>query len=293
NVGAYLSFYGAAVPAMSGARASNGCYDIPLVDHEVRMLFTNTAPVDAYRGAGRPEMGFLIERLVHKTALELGLDPIDLKRRNFIRSQQMPYTNSANATYESGAFEALLGKAMKAIDWAGFDARKADTARRGMLLGHAIANYIEVTGSGLLTEEVDIAVKEPGGEITLSASATATNQTWPNGCQAAEIEVDPHTGAVRLTRIVAVDDIGTVINPLIAHGQMHGGVAQGVGQALLENVVYDAETGQLLSGSFLDYAMPRADDLPSIDSEFDESLPTRFNRLGAKGVGESGTHGAI
>jgi carbon-monoxide dehydrogenase large subunit len=409
NVGAYLSFYGAAVPAMSGARASNGCYDIPLIDHEVRMLFTNTAPVDAYRGAGRPEMGFLIERLVHKTALELGLDPIDLKRRNFIRPQQMPYTNSANATYESGAFEALLGKAMKAIDWAGFDARKADAARRGILLGHAIANYIEATGSGLLTEEVDVIVKgdqsvrfvcgtqsmgqglrtsfaqvaadalqidpsqivifegdsaivrsgggsggsrslqvggnailsgavavvargrelaaraleaaesdieydaghyriagtdrsvslfalagnEPGGEITLSATATATGQTWPNGCQAAEVEVDPHTGAVRLTRIAAVDDIGTVINPLIAHGQMHGGVAQGVGQALLENVVYDSETGQLLSGSFLDYAMPRANDMPPIGTEFDQSLPTRFNKLGAKGVGESGTHGAI
>jgi carbon-monoxide dehydrogenase large subunit len=409
NVGAYLSFYGASVPAMSGARASNGCYDIPLVDHEVVMLFTHTAPVDAYRGAGRPEMGFLIERLLHKTALELGVDPIDLKRRNFIRPDQMPYTNSATATYESGAFDILLGKAMKAIDWNGFEARKAEARQRGMLLGHSIANYIEVTGSGLLTEEVDVAVKgdgsvrfvcgtqsmgqglrtsfaqvaadtlqidpsrivvfegdsaivrsgggsggsrslqvggnavlsgaiavvargrqlaaraleaaegdieyeagryrivgtdrsvslfelvdkEPRGEITLSATATATGQTWPNGCQAAEVEVDIHTGSVRLTRIVAVDDIGTVINPLIAHGQMHGGVAQGVGQALLENVVYDRETGQLLSGSFLDYAMPRASDLPSIRTEFDQSLPTRFNRLGAKGVGESGTHGAM
>jgi carbon-monoxide dehydrogenase large subunit len=409
NVGAYLSFYGAAVPAMSGARASNGCYDIPLVDHEVRMLFTHTAPVDAYRGAGRPEMGYLIERLVHKTALELGQDPIELKRRNFIRPQQMPYTNSVRATYESAAFDALLAKAMHAIDWSGFGARKADAARRGMLLGHSVANYIEATGSGLLTEEVDVivkgdgsvrlicgtqsmgqglwtsfaqvaadkleidpwhvvlfegdsavvrsgggsggsrslqvggnavlagavaiiargrelaalaleaaardieynaglyriagtdrsvslfalAAKEPGGEITLSASATATGQTWPNGCQAAEVEIDPQSGSVRLTRIVAVDDIGTVINPMIAHGQIHGGVAQGVGQALLENVVYDRESGQLLSGSFLDYAMPRANDLPSIGTEFDESLPTQFNKLGAKGVGESGTHGAI
>ncbi|HVR93432.1 MAG TPA: molybdopterin cofactor-binding domain-containing protein [Casimicrobiaceae bacterium] len=409
NVGAYLSFYGAAVPAMSGARASNGCYDIPLVDHEVWMLFTHTAPVDAYRGAGRPEMGFLIERLVHKTALELGLDPIDLKRRNFVRPQQMPYTNSVKATYESGAFDSLLGKAMKAIDWTGFEARRADVARRGMLLGHGIANYVEVTGSGVLTEEVDVivkvdgsvrfvcgtqsmgqglrtsfaqvaadtleiepsqvlvfegdsaivrsgggsggsrslqvggnavlsgavavvargrelaaraleaaasdieyksghyriagtdrsvslfalAAKEPGAQITLTATATATGQTWPNGCQAAEVEIDPQIGSVRLTRAVAVDDIGTVINPLIAHGQIHGGVAQGVGQALMENVVYDSETGQLLSGSFLDYAMPRANDLPSIGTEFDESQPTRFNKLGAKGVGESGTHGAI
>lgn len=409
NVGAYLSFYGAAVPAMSGARASNGCYDIPLVDHEVRMMFTHTAPVDAYRGAGRPEMGYMIERLVHKTALELGLDPIDLKRRNFIRRSRMPYTNSVKAVYECADFDALLGKAMHAIDWAGFAARKDAAARRGVLLGHATASYIEATGSGLLTEEVDATVsrdgsvrfvcgtqsmgqglwtsfaqvaadklqltpsqivvfqgdsaivrsgggsggsrslqvggnavlaaaaavvargrelaalaleaaagdieyeagvyrivgtdrsisifdlagREPGGEIALSATATATGQTWPNGCQAAEVEVDPATGSVTLTRIVAVDDIGTVINPLIAHGQIHGGVAQGVGQALLENVVYDRETGQLLSGSFLDYAMPRAGDLPAMGTEFDESMPTAFNKLGAKGVGESGTHGAI
>ncbi len=409
NVGAYLSFYGAAVPAMSGARASNGCYDIPLVDHEVRMMFTHTAPVDAYRGAGRPEMGYLIERLVHKTALELGVDPIELKRRNFIRPEQMPYTNSVKAIYECADFDALLDKAMLASDWASFAARKDDAARRGMLLGHATASYIEATGSGLLTEEVDVAVRskgsvrfvcgtqsmgqglwtsfaqvaadalqldpsqilvfegdsavvrsgggsggsrslqvggnavlaaavavvargrelaarvleaaasdieydagvyrivgtdrsitlfdlagrEPGGEIALSASATATGQTWPNGCQAAEVEVDPQTGSVRLTRMVAVDDIGTVINPLIAHGQIHGGVAQGIGQALLENVVYDRETGQLLSGSFLDYAMPRANDLPAIVTAFDQSLPTSFNKLGAKGVGESGTHGAI
>ncbi len=409
NVGAYLSFYGAAVPALSGARASNGCYDIPRVDHEVRMLFTHTAPVDAYRGAGRPEMGYLIERLVHKTALELGLDPIELKRRNFIAPSQMPYTNSVKATYECADFDALLRKAMKAIDWDGFAARKDDAARRGMLLGRATASYIEATGSDLLTEEVDytvrrdgsvrvvcgtqsmgqglwssfaqvaadklqidpsqivvfegdsaivrsgggsggsrslqvggnavlagaiavvargrelaarvleapagdieyaagnfsivgtdrsvslfdLAAKEPSGEITLSASATATGQTWPNGCQAAEVEVDPQTGAVRLTRIVAVDDIGTVINPMIAHGQIHGGMAQGIGQALIENVVYDRETGQLLSGSFLDYAMPRANDLPSIGTEFDQSMPSAFNKLGAKGVGESGTHGAM
>ncbi|HEY8624150.1 MAG TPA: molybdopterin cofactor-binding domain-containing protein, partial [Casimicrobiaceae bacterium] len=152
--------------------------------------------------------------------------------------------------------------------------------------------HYRIAGTDRSVSLFALADKEPGGEITLSASATATGQTWPNGCQAAEVEVDPHTGSVRLTRMVAVDDIGTVINPLIAHGQMHGGVAQGVGQALLENVVYDRETGQLLSGSFLDYAMPRANDMPSFGTEFDQSLPTRFNKLGAKGVGESGTHGA-
>jgi aerobic carbon-monoxide dehydrogenase large subunit len=409
NVGAYLSFYGAAVPAMSGARAINGCYDIPLVDHEVRMLFTHTAPVDAYRGAGRPETGYLVERLVHKTALELGIDPVELKRRNFVRPEQMPYRNPVDWTYECGDFDALLRKAMDAIDWSGFEARQAESATRGRLRGRGIANYIEVTGSGLLTEEVDFAVRadgsvrivcgtqsmgqglwtsfaqvaaeklqidpgrvtifegdsaivrsgggsggsrslqvggnavlagamavvrrgrelaarkleaaagdieyaagvysiagtdrsvslfalaadEPGHEIKLSAAATASGQTWPNGCQAAEVEIDRDTGSVHLVRMVAVDDIGTVINPMIAHGQIHGGIVQGIGQALLENVVYDRETGQLLTGSFLDYAMPRASHIPPLSTQFDESLPTAFNMLGAKGVGESGTHGAI
>ncbi|MDQ6917396.1 MAG: molybdopterin-dependent oxidoreductase, partial [Pseudomonadota bacterium] len=155
------------------------------------------------------------------------------------------------------------------------------------------AGVYRIVGTDRSISLFDLAGREPGGEIALSASATATGQTWPNGCQAAEVEIDPHTGSVRLTRLVAVDDIGTVINPLIAHGQIHGGVAQGIGQALLENVVYDPETGQLLSGSFLDYAMPRANDLPAIITEFDQSMPTAFNKLGAKGVGESGTHGAI
>ena len=403
NIGAYISFYGAAVPAMSGVRAVNGCYDIPHVDHEVQMRFTHTAPVDAYRGAGRPEMGYLVERLVHKSAIELGIDPVELKRRNFIRSDQMPYRNPVGWTYECGAFETLLDKAMAAIDWAGFEARKSEALARGKLLGHGTASYIEVTGSGLLTEEVDVALRsdgsvvvvcgtqsmgqglrtsfaqvaadtlqiepdrihifegdsavvrsgggsggsrslqvggnavmsgattlvtrgrelaaqmleapvsdieyangvftivgtdrrvsladiakaQPSREVQVTASATATGQTWPNGCQAIEVEIDRETGALTITRMVAVDDIGTVVNPMIAHGQIHGGIVQGLGQALMENVVYDRESGQLLTGSFLDYAMPRASDVPSFDTAFDESLPTAFNKLGAKGVGES------
>ena len=155
------------------------------------------------------------------------------------------------------------------------------------------AGQYRIAGTDRTVSLFALAGNEPGGEMTLSAKATATGQTWPNGSQAAEVEIDPESGSVRLTRMVAVDDIGTVINPPIAHGQIHGGVAQGIGQALLENVVYDRQTGQLLSGSFLDYAMPRSNDMPSIGTEFDESLPTRFNNLGAKGVGESGTHGAM
>jgi aerobic carbon-monoxide dehydrogenase large subunit len=409
NIGAYISFYGTAVPAMSGVRAVNGCYHIPLIDHEVQMRFTHTAPVDAYRGAGRPEMGYLVERLVHKTAIELAIDPVDLKRRNFIRPDQMPYRNPVGWTYECAAFERLLERAMDAIDWNGFALRKSAAATDGKLLGHGIASYVEVTGSGLLTEEVDVTLRDDGSvlvvcgtqsmgqglrtsfaqvaadtlqidparidifegdsaivrsgggsggsrslqvggnavlagattlvsrgreiaaqmleapeidieyangvftivgtdrhvslsdmaaalpsrELKVTASATATGQTWPNGCQAAEVEIDRDTGALRITRMVAIDDIGTVINPMIAHGQIHGGIAQGIGQALMENVVYDRESGQLLTGSFLDYAMPRASDLPAFDTTFDESLPTQFNKLGAKGVGESGTHGAM
>jgi carbon-monoxide dehydrogenase large subunit len=409
NIGAYISYFGTAVPAMSGTRTATGAYDIGALDHEVAMVFTHTAPVDAYRGAGRPEMGYALERLVHKAALELRADPVTLKRRNFVRPAQMPYRNQAGHTYECAAFEQLMDAALRAADWHGFEARRRAAEARGRLLGHGVATYIEATGSGLLTEEVDVVVaadgkvtvvcgtqsmgqglktsfaqiaaerlqidparvvifegdsavvrsgggsggsrslqvggnavlagaeatvahgralaaqaleaaaadieyaagtyrvagtdrgvslfelasRDPAGRFTVTASATQTGQTWPNGNQAAEVEIDPETGVIDIRTLVAVDDIGTVINPLIAHGQIHGGIVQGIGQAMLENIVYDPESGQLLTGSLLDYAMPRAADLPAIDAAFDESLPTAVNRLGAKGVGESGTHGAI
>lgn len=407
NVGAYVSNFGAAVPAMSGARAATGVYAIPALDHEVRIMFTHTAPVDAYRGAGRPEMGYLIERLVARAARELGIDPVELRMKNMVTPAQMPYTTPTGAIYDCGDFPHVLREALELSDWGGFARRKAEAARRGRLYGRGLACYIEVTGSARITETVQIGIDERGavtlvsgtaaigqglatayaqivaGELGIDPAAvrvllgdsdlartgggaggsrglqiggsaalggalrlietgralaakeleaaavdleftngrfhiagtdrslglaelaarqparrivcehteTVRGQTWPNGCQVCEVEVDPATGVVRVARHSAVDDVGRVINPLMAEGQVHGGVAQGFGQALLEHSVYD-ESGQLLSGSFMDYAMPRADVMPELRGRFDESVPTALNPLGAKGVGEAGCHGA-
>ncbi|MGE0873487.1 MAG: xanthine dehydrogenase family protein molybdopterin-binding subunit [Burkholderiales bacterium] len=407
NVGAYVSSFGAAVPAMSGARAPTGVYAIPVLDHEVRMLFTHTVPVDAYRGAGRPEMGYLLERLVSRAAIELGVDPVELRLKNLVAPAQMPYRNPAGQTYDCGNFEGILRGLLKQSDWDGFAARRAEAAARGMLYGRGIASYIEVTGSARLTETVkmwvdadggvslvsgaqgigqgiatglaqsaaaklgvppdgirvimgdtdivkagggaggsrglqvggsavfvtaqvlidraralavkeleaaeadieyagarlriagtdrsiglfELAGRQPERRIHVEHTETVKGQSWPNGCQAVEVEVDPDTGSVRIARHAAVDDIGTVMNPLVAEGQMHGGAVQGIGQALIEQSVYDA-SGQLLTGSFMDYALPRADMLPDFDMAFDQSVPTSMNSLGAKGVGEAGCHGA-
>ena len=374
------------------------------------MMFTHTGPVDAYRGAGRPEMGYLIERLMSRAALELNVDPIELRRKNLLRPSDMPYENPVGSKYDCGNFPRVLDTALGAADWAGFPARKRDAAQRGKLAGRGIACYVEVTGSANLTEAVEITVAsdervivasgtqamgtglwtsyaqivadrlaieaksvvvvqgdtavvrsgggsggsrslQVGGSAVLAganavvatgcklaasaleaaeadieyvggrfciagtdrgiglcelaalqpekkfvcvASETAKGQTWPNGCQIAEVEIDRETGVVRIVRHTAVDDIGRVMNPLIAHGQIDGGIAQGIGQALIERTVYDDETGQLLTGSFMDYGIPRADDMPgTLETHFDESTPTGLNVLGAKGAGESGTHGAV
>ena len=408
NIGAYASNFGACVPAMSGVRAPTGVYAIPHIDHEVRMLFTNTGPVDAYRGAGRPEMGYLLERLVSRAARELGVDPIALRLKNMITPAQMPYKNPAGQTYDCGDFAKVLKEAMTAVDWDGFAARKAAAAKRGRLYGRGLACYIEITGSARVTEAInltvegdgtvtlvsgtqqigqgiqtsyaqivaellgvppeavrviqgdtdvaktgggaggsrslqvggsatlmgsrklieagkalaakeleaaavdiefgagryriagtdrsiglaELAAKQPERRIGIAHSETVKGQTWPNGCQICEAEVDPDTGEVRLVRMVAVDDVGRVMNPLIAEGQVQGGMMQGIGQALMEQSVYD-ETGQLLTGSFMDYAMPRADLAPEPAAGFDQSVPSALNPLGAKGVGEAGCHGAM
>jgi len=407
NVGAYASNVGAAIPAMSGARAASGVYAIPQVDHEVRMLFTHTTPVDAYRGAGRPEMGYLIERLVSRAAQEVGVDPVELRLRNLVGREQMPYTNAVGSTYDCGDFARMLRGALAASDWNGFADRKAAAHARGRLYGRGIACYVENTGSPKLGETVqltvdadgaatvvsgtqscgqgvvtsytqivadalglqpeavrivqgdtdiaktgggaggsrtlqiggsavlmgaralielgktlaakaleaalvdiefragryrivgtdrsiglgDLAARQPEKKLYCEHTETAKGQTWPNGCQVCEVEIDPETGEVRIARHAAVDDIGSVMNPLTAEGQMHGGIAQGAGQALLEHSVYDAD-GQLLTGSFMDYAMPRADLLPDLHTAFDQSVPSQLNPLGAKGVGEAGCHGA-
>jgi carbon-monoxide dehydrogenase large subunit len=407
NIGAYISSFGAAVPAMSGARAPTGVYAIPVLDHEVKMMFTNTSPVDAYRGAGRPEMGYLLERLVQRAAMELGVDAIELRLKNLVPASKMPYANPAGYTYDCGDFERILRGALAASDWDGFPARKSAAGKRGLRYGRGLACYVEITGSAKLSETVhmtaaadgsivvhsgtqaigqglwtsyaqvvadqlgidplqirvvqgdsdlprtgggaggsrglqvggsaalagavalieagrslaaqaleaaaadleygagryriagtdrgiglfELAAQQPGQRIVCEHTETVKGQTWPNGCQVAEVEVDPETGEVRVARHSAVDDIGRVINPLTAESQVHGGIAQGLGQALFEQSVYD-ETGQLLTGSFMDYAMPRAGDIPDLTTRFDESVPTQQNPLGAKGAGEAGCHGA-
>jgi aerobic carbon-monoxide dehydrogenase large subunit len=409
NIGAYVSNFGASVPAMSGVRAASGAYDIPLIDHEVRMLFTHTTPVDAYRGAGRPEAGYLVERLVSRAARELGLDPVDLRRRNLVPPAKLPYENAIGAVFDSGDFPGLLERALELADWKGFEQRRKDAERRGRLAGRGIAFYIEVTGSARLVEgvrasidtsgavtllsgtqsmgtglatayaqiaadvlgldphairtiqgdtdliasgggsggsrslqvggsavresalalvaaarklaaealeaaEADLefadgsfrvagtdrvielralAARAPEGRIVADAEKTVGGQSWPNGCQICEVEIDPESGTLEIVRHTAIDDIGTVVNPLVAEGQMQGGMAQGFGQALIEHCVYDRESGQLLTGSFMDYAMPRAADMPkALQTAFDEHSPTSLNPLGAKGAGEAGTHGA-
>ena len=389
-------------------------YDVQTIHISTNAVFTNTAPTSVYRGAGRPEAIYLIERLVERAAQVTGIDRVELRRRNLIAADALPYHTPTHHTYDSGEFEKLMDTCLAAADWNGFAARRKDSERRGKLRGRAVTPYIEL--GGVFNERMEIRF-DPGGMVTIIAGthshgqghATAFSQlvaewlgvsfeainyiqgdtekvafgrgtfaarsslvggnglrvaadaiiargkemagalmeaapgdiefsagtftvmgtdkrmsigdvahaffapagpvtkfglgldgvgTWsgvpggapnyPNGCQVCEVEVDPETGAVRIDRFVAVDDLGMIINPLICEGQIHGGIAQGVGQALFENIVYDPDSGQLVTGSFLDYCMPRAGDFPPIVSEMLE-VPAKTNPLGIKGIGEAGT----
>jgi aerobic carbon-monoxide dehydrogenase large subunit len=404
NMGAYLSNFGPLIPTEAGKGMHVGVYAIPAAYVEVTGVFTNTVPVDAYRGAGRPEAAYMLERLVDRAGRETGLGPAEIRRRNFIASGAMPFKTALGHTYDSGDFAANLVKAMEAAEWAGFPARKAESARRGKRRGIGMSYYIEVcggapgipaqlrferddsvslivgtqsNGQGHETAYAQIVAERlgiPFDKITLRQGDTAAMAagsftggsrsvpvggvasrmaadividkgkqqaadlleaaaadiefrdgnyvvagtdrmvdifsvaraapeplageaefapevaTFPNGCHICELELDPETGRVALLRYTVVDDFGEVINPLLLGGQVHGGIAQGIGQALLERTVYD-ETGQLLSGSFTDYAMPRAGDLPSIDFRWNP-IPCRTNPLGIKGAGEAGAIGA-
>jgi aerobic carbon-monoxide dehydrogenase large subunit len=427
NLGAYLSTFASCIPTILYATLLAGQYTTPAISCEVTAVFTNTVPVDAYRGAGRPEATYVVERLVHQAAVEMGISQDDIRRRNFIRS--FPYQTPVALSYDTGDYDACLDEAMKIADVAGFEARKADSAKRGKLRGLGYASYIEAcgiapsniagalgaraglyeagevrvhptgsvtvfTGShqhgqghettfaqlvagrlGVPLENVDIVHGDTGripfgmgtygsrslavggtaivkaidkivakgkkiaahlleasegdiefadgkftvagtdrsktfGEVALTAyvphnypldklepglNETAfydpTNFTFPAGTHICEVEIDPDTGAVAIQKFTACDDFGNVINPMIVEGQVHGGLAQGIGQALLENCVYDPESGQLLSGSLMDYALPRADDLPAFDVAT-KVTPCTHNPIGAKGCGEAGAIGA-
>lgn len=428
NLGAYLSTFASCVPTILYATLLAGQYKTPRIYAEVTGVFTNTAPVDAYRGAGRPEATYVVERLVETAAHELGIDPAELRRRNFIT--EFPYATPVGLTYDTGDYDATLTQVQKIADVAGFASRKAVSAAKGLRRGLGYSTYIEAcglapsniagalgaraglfeagevrvhptgkvtvfTGShshgqghettfaqvvadrlGIPLDDVDIQHGDTakvlfgmgtygsrslavGGTAILKAvdkviakgrkiaahlleagegdiefrngeyrvagtdrvvpfaqvSLTAyvphnypldklepglnenafydpTNFTYPAGSYVCEVEVDPATGVVRVDRFSAVDDFGNIVNPMIVEGQVHGGLAQGIGQALLEHGVYDAESGQLLSGSYMDYAMPRADDLPSFNVQTAAGTPCTHNPLGVKGCGEAGAIGS-
>jgi carbon-monoxide dehydrogenase large subunit len=427
NLGAYLSTFSTCVPTILYATLLAGQYTTPLVYAEVDAWFTNTAPVDAYRGAGRPEATYLLERIVSRAAFELGLPQDEIRRRNFIT--QFPYQTPVALQYDIGDYVACMDASQKLADVAGFKTRQAASKAQGKLRGIGYSSYIEAcglapsniagalgaraglfecgevrvhptgsvtvfTGShshgqghettfaqvvasrlGIAVDAVDIVhgdtgrvpfgmgtygsrsisvggaaimkaldkieakakkiaahlleasdtdidfangeftvrgtdKKIPFGTVALTAyvphnypletlepglNETAfydpTNFTFPSGTYIAEVEIDPETGVVRLDRFTAVDDFGTIINPMIVEGQVHGGLVQGIGQALIENCVYDRETGQLLTGSFMDYAMPRADDFPEFKIGH-VCTPCTHNPLGTKGCGEAGAIGS-
>jgi aerobic carbon-monoxide dehydrogenase large subunit len=416
NVGAYVSSDRNLLATFSNVFTLVGVYAFPTARVEVTSVLTNTNSTAPYRGAGRPEATYVIERLIDDAARELALDPVDLRMRNLIPSRAMPYRTPLGMTYDCGDFERNMSDAVKLADVAGFPARREASRARGMLRGLGVVNAIEraagaqpefaeirfspsgsatvlmgtknqgqghettfkqilherlgldpgdvryidgdtdrvafgmgtmgsrstvIGGTALWTAadkviakgkklaaklleaaEADIVFGDgrftvagtdravtlkdvaraafqpaqlpPGLEPGLYETGTFSpkQDTWPNGCHVCEVEVDPDTGAVTLAAYAIVDDVGTVINPLTLKGQIHGGVAQGVGQALMEQVVYEGESGQLLTASFMDYAMPRADTLCEIHIQ-SNPVPTKLNPMGAKGAGEAGTVGAL
>jgi carbon-monoxide dehydrogenase large subunit len=404
NLGAYLMPTGALIPLLLGPKVLPGTYHLPALHIRVRGVLTNTMPTAAYRGAGRPENIFTIERLMDEAAAAIGADPAELRRKNLVQPGAMPYTSAMGEVYDSGNFPQMLDGALTAADWSGFPARQAEAKTRGKLLGHAVTSYIEWTGAYQFTETVDVTVtaegrvivnsatqamgqgletaytqlvaqklgvdpaivsivqgdtdivKGPGSYgsrsayvggaavahgadtwvetalplaaealeaaaadieyamaafriagtdrdigifelaaqqptklITVKATHTVENSSWPNGAHVAEVEVDPDTGIAKITRYTTTDDVGYAINQMLVEGQIHGGIAQGVGQALMEACRYDAESGQLITGSFMDYQMPRAEDFPNFSITLDQTVPCVTNPLGVKGCGESGT----
>jgi len=415
NMGGYLAAFGPLLPTLNVTKNNIGMYRTPLFEVATKCVFTNTTLVSAYRGAGRPEGAYHMERMMDYAAAELGIDRFELRRRNFIRAKDIPFTSAAGVVYDSGDFPGLFDYAMEEADVAGFKQRKRESKKAGRLRGLGVGCYVETTAAGttemggirfnddgtvtiitgtldygqghaapfaqILTEKLGVPfdriklmqgdsdqlvtgggtggsrsamlsgtaimqasdkVIEKGKEIAahvLEASAgdiefrngrfviagtdraigimelaerlrgglklpegMATSLdvthvtepvpgTFPNGVHVAEVEIDPETGNADVVKYTAVNDFGTVVNPMLVEGQIQGGVVQGLGQALLEGVVYDAE-GQLLTGSFMDYAMPRAHNAPNI-TVLNRGVPTKTNPVGAKGCGEAGCSGSL
>ena len=412
NIGAYCSQAGAIIPWF-GACMSSGVYDIATGYVDVNMAFTNTVPTDAYRGAGRPEAAYLIERLVDEAAKTAGLSRDEIRRRNLIPADRFPYRTLTGRSYDSGEYERLLDAALERADWADFETRRTASAARGKLRGIGLSYYVEIcsamggeqthirferdgrvtvlmgtqssgqghetsfgqmvaAGLGIDMDQIDVVQgdteKVPTGEGTGGSRSMAIGGsalyktvdrlieagknmaaemleaatidiefeagafriagsdrsvgiaevaaasygerpdgvpeglsssdvfhpeagTFPNGCHIVEVEIDPETGMFDILRYTVEDDVGTVVNPLLLEGQIMGGIAQGLGQACGEHAVYDAESGQLLTGTFMDYTMPRSDWVPDIEFRYQE-VPSPRNPLGIKGAGEAGTVGA-
>lgn len=414
NLGAYEGQFGCFIPTLAARNMQVGVYKVGAFFNRVRAVLTNTVPVDAYRGAGRPEASYVIERLVDQAARELNMDAAELRRRNFVPASEMPYKNKPSLPFDTGDFERNLDDALKTADWDDFEARRAEKAGRGLLAGIGLAYYVERTAAGMSEfahmriapegvvhvhpgsqsngqghetawaqyvadrlgvpfETIKVhsgdtdtlargggtggskslymavgALRDASDKIVDKGKAIAANEleaaradieyrgadgeavfavvgtdrtvglfdiariaesqadvgeldadgeyeqkgnTYPNGAHICEVEIDPETGTLTIDRYTVVDDFGHIVNPLIVAGQVHGGIVQGLGQAMGENAVYDAETGQLVTGSFMDYWMPRADDMPSFDTRTNE-IPSPTNELGVKGCGEAGTVGA-
>ena len=407
NVGAYATMMGVAIPLAVGPMVATNVYDIADVDIDCVAVMTNTAPVGAYRGAGQPEAIYVIERLMDAAAREMGIDSAELRRRNMIRPQQMPYRNPLGQIYDSAHFEKMLDQALQRSAWIEFESRRSAALARGRLRGRGLASFLSWTGAFALDEAVrcaavgdgsleilsgaqetgqgiveslakvaadalslplasfrivqgdteriegfgsggsrslftggaavvaaadallararclaaealevaeqdigyrdgrfeivgtdrsiglfELASGQTDGRIEVAANSSAAGPSWPNACHVCEVEVDPQTGSVVVASYLSVNDIGRVIHPPIAKGQIEGAALQGIGQALYEQIGYDPATGQLLTGSFMDYCIASALDAPAFETHFDTSLPALTNALGAKGAGELGTIGA-
>ncbi|MGB6537225.1 MAG: xanthine dehydrogenase family protein molybdopterin-binding subunit [Xanthobacteraceae bacterium] len=414
NVGAYLGAIGAAIPTLSFSRCLPGMYDIKHIDISARCAFTNTLPTAPYRGAGRPEASYALERVVDEAARMSGIDRVKLRRKNLIKTSQMPYKTAVGTTFDSGDFAPILDKALALADCDGFKQRRREAQKRGKYRGFGICCALEHSGGaptetallsfpgndtlllslnvqntgqghatvfsqlvgerlGIAPEKIphrhgDSALELPGyasvgsrsgmtvshslvkavdamlekgkpiaaamleaGEADIAFAAghfevvgtdrrvslfevashaaalkkrgeiaedldtkttTQTEQTFPNGVHIAEVEIDPDTGAMTVAAYAAVDDCGRALDPMIVEGQFHGAVVAGLGQALMERTVYDGDNGQLVTGSFMDYALPRAEDVPHLRDSL-HNVPATTNPLGVKGVGEAGTTAAI
>ena len=408
NVGAYPTMTGLAIQMLIGPWVQSSVYDIQTIDYHFTGVMTNTASTGAYRGAGRPEAIYNMERLMDEAARVSGIDRVQLRRKNLIKPDQMPYKNPMGQVYDTGAFEMIMNEALGKADWHGFAKREAASKAKGLWRGLGIATFLEWTGGNALEENVqvqiladgmievtsavnamgqgiatslaqlvvdvfgvdisqvrvilgdtdrangfgsagsrslftggsamrvgaektldkarelagqaleasaadlayqggtfsvkgtdlkislaDLAKRQPEARIEMQSSTTASGPTWPNGCHICEIELNPATGETKVVSYTSMNDAGRIVNPMIVEGQLDGGAVQGMGQALLEGMVYDAESGQLLTGSLMDYAAPRADIMPEMFHTFtNQTVPSTNNVLGVKGVGELGTIGA-